>query len=135
MQVKGQEVPMHDPRAKAALGVGYAINPHGADHCANLHDPMFSMDPGPIAMMHPMGHIDALPSGDLSPKKMSLFTDFHHYRAIADCGVICMFVPYSPTALTDLVQITTGWDTGKAARSWWDQTAERVRNPGSGWRR
>ena len=42
IQVKGLEVPMHDPRAKAALGLGYVVNPIGADHCANLHDPMVS---------------------------------------------------------------------------------------------
>jgi len=36
MQVKGLEIPMHEPRLKAALGLGYVINPHGADHCASM---------------------------------------------------------------------------------------------------
>ena len=33
MQVKGQELPMHEPRIKFALNLGYANSPTGADHC------------------------------------------------------------------------------------------------------
>ena len=47
IDVKGVNAGMHDPRAKSALGLGYAINPHGADHCFNLHDTMFAA-PGPV---------------------------------------------------------------------------------------
>jgi aldehyde:ferredoxin oxidoreductase len=42
LHVKGQEVPMHEPRFKKALGVGYAVSPTGADHCHNLHDSLFT---------------------------------------------------------------------------------------------
>jgi aldehyde:ferredoxin oxidoreductase len=38
VHVKGQEVPMHEPRLKRVLGVGYAVSPTGADHVHNLHD-------------------------------------------------------------------------------------------------
>ena len=38
VEVKGQELPMHEPRLKAALGVGYAAAPVGADHMMNIHD-------------------------------------------------------------------------------------------------
>ncbi len=38
IHVKGQEVPMHEPRLKKALGLGYAISPTGADHNHNFHD-------------------------------------------------------------------------------------------------
>lgn len=44
MHVKGQEVPMHDPRYKRALGVGYAVSPTGADHNHNLHDTAFAKE-------------------------------------------------------------------------------------------
>lgn len=40
MEVKGLGIPMHEPRLKHALGVGYMVNPHGADHMLNLHDTM-----------------------------------------------------------------------------------------------
>ena len=37
----GQELPMHEPRMKVALGVGYAVAPVGADHCMSMHDTAF----------------------------------------------------------------------------------------------
>ncbi len=33
---------MHEPRYKAALGVGYAMAPVGADHMMNIHDTAFT---------------------------------------------------------------------------------------------
>ena len=42
VEVKGQELPMHEPRLKAALGVGYAVAPVGADHMMNIHDTGYS---------------------------------------------------------------------------------------------
>lgn len=38
IEVKGQEVPMHDPRAKKALALSYATSPRGATHLETLHD-------------------------------------------------------------------------------------------------
>ena len=38
MQVKGQELAMHDPRGKANVGVGYAVSEIGADHLVSIHD-------------------------------------------------------------------------------------------------
>ncbi len=38
IQVKGQELPMHDPRGKVNVGLGYAISEIGADHLLVAHD-------------------------------------------------------------------------------------------------
>ncbi len=38
VEVKGQILPMHEPRAEMALGVGYATAPVGADHMMNIHN-------------------------------------------------------------------------------------------------
>ena len=38
VHVKGQEVPMHDPRLKRGEALGYAVSPTGADHVHNIHD-------------------------------------------------------------------------------------------------
>lgn len=38
MTVKSQEIPMHDPRMKPGLGVGYSVNPFGPDHNIADHD-------------------------------------------------------------------------------------------------
>ncbi|MBP1706886.1 MAG: aor 7 [Chloroflexi bacterium] len=112
MQVKGLEVPMHDPRAKAALGLGYAVNPQGADHCANLHDPIVSSMGPDLANLHPLGIHDPIPADDLSPRKVTVFHYFHSFRILQDCGVVCMFVPSNLERLTNMVKGITGWDTG-----------------------
>ena len=32
LSVKGLEIPMHDPRVKVSVGIGYAVCTYGADH-------------------------------------------------------------------------------------------------------
>jgi aldehyde:ferredoxin oxidoreductase len=112
MHVKGLEYPMHDPRAKAALGLGYIINPHGADHCANLHDTgMAAPNPG-LAALNSMGVLDPLPADDLSPKKVQMFKAQHTLQIIRDCAVLCMFVPYPYEMAVNIIKAATGWNTG-----------------------
>jgi len=41
VQVKGLESGMHDPRTKPAKGLGYMVNPHGADHVSNIIDTLY----------------------------------------------------------------------------------------------
>ncbi|MEK9137530.1 MAG: aldehyde ferredoxin oxidoreductase C-terminal domain-containing protein, partial [Bacteroidota bacterium] len=36
MHIKGQELPMHEPRFKQGMGMGYAISPTGADHMQSI---------------------------------------------------------------------------------------------------
>jgi aldehyde:ferredoxin oxidoreductase len=112
MQVKGLEIPMHEPRVKAALGLGYAVNPHGADHCANLHDTMYTQQSPAFDRLRPMGVLEPLPSDDLSPKKVSMFRDVHQSRIITDCMVVCMFVPFDMQQLAEILGAVTGWNTG-----------------------
>ncbi|HBY56397.1 MAG TPA: aldehyde ferredoxin oxidoreductase [Candidatus Atribacteria bacterium] len=38
MHIKGQELPMHDPRGKKALAISYATTPRGAQHMEAMHD-------------------------------------------------------------------------------------------------
>ena len=40
-QVKGQEIPMHDPRVKTGVGMQYALSDYGADHMKTAHDEYF----------------------------------------------------------------------------------------------
>jgi aldehyde:ferredoxin oxidoreductase len=111
MNVKGLEIPMHEPRVKAALGLGYAVNPHGADHCANLHDTMFSQaGPGFDRLMKPLGYLEPLPADDLSPRKVAMFRDMHFFRLMTDNMVTCMFVPFDPQQQADIMNAVTGWN-------------------------
>jgi aldehyde:ferredoxin oxidoreductase len=38
MHIKGQELPMHDPRGKKAVGISYATTPRGGQHMEAMHD-------------------------------------------------------------------------------------------------
>ncbi len=45
MQIKGQEVPMHEPRGKKGLGISYATTPRGANHMEGIHDTQLEQEP------------------------------------------------------------------------------------------
>ncbi|MBI2328274.1 MAG: aldehyde ferredoxin oxidoreductase C-terminal domain-containing protein, partial [Chloroflexi bacterium] len=110
MQVKGLEIPMHEPRVKAALGLGYAVNPHGADHCANLHDTM--LRGRGLDRFKSLGILEPLPADELGPAKVSLFRYVQQERIARDCLLLCSFVPYDVEQLSDILAAVTGWNTG-----------------------
>ncbi|MDP2730051.1 MAG: aldehyde ferredoxin oxidoreductase family protein [Dehalococcoidales bacterium] len=110
MQVKGLEIGMHEPRLKAALGLGYSINPHGADHCANFHDTMASGRGRNRLKL--LGLLEPMPADELSPRKVSLFHNVHKERIIRDCLALCSFVPWDIEQINDILSAVTGWQTG-----------------------
>ncbi len=111
MHVKGQELPMHEPRVKHALGVGYALSPTGADHMHNMHDTMYRRE-GPS-----LDNLRAF-NPDLQPVEATLLNEdklqlyFHHANDCHfwDSAVMCMFLPYTPQQMVELVNAVTGWD-------------------------
>ncbi len=111
MQVKGLEIPMHEPRLKAALGLGYIVNPHGADHMDNIHDTAFAEPGAQLDRFKPLGILEPIPADELGPRKVSLFRYVHQDRIIRDCLVVCNFVPYDTAQLSDILAAVTGWKT------------------------
>lgn len=111
MQVKGLEAGMHDPRVKAGLGIGYMVNPTGADHCLNMHDDFISSEIT-IKPYHPVGILAPLPVGEISPRKVGLFRLVHFERMLDDSLVVCFFVPYPYKLQAEVLASVTGWDTG-----------------------
>ncbi|MFC1992330.1 aldehyde ferredoxin oxidoreductase family protein [Chloroflexota bacterium] len=112
MEVKGLEAGMHEPRYKAGLGLGFAINPMGADHATNLHDDLFMAETGDLESMKPMGIFEPIPPQEISPRKVSLFRYFHQKRIIFDSLVMCLFFPYTYEQLAGILSAVTGWNTG-----------------------
>ena len=45
MELKGQEIPLHDPRGKKGFGLDYATSPRGGTHLEGMHDTMLSGEP------------------------------------------------------------------------------------------
>jgi len=111
MHVKGQELPMHDPRIKFALDIGYATSPTGADHMHNIHDSGYAVEGGAIQDMHSLGILHPLPIDDLGPKKVRL-TKYHiDWRVLYNCVGMCLFMPYNQEQICKLVRGITGWNT------------------------
>jgi aldehyde:ferredoxin oxidoreductase len=114
MHIKGQELPMHEPRLKQGMGVGFSISPTGADHCHNIHDTIYTeMTPG-LKMLEGIGILEPLPANDLSPAKVRLVKYYSEYIHLLNCAVCCYFVMSLSLVgfdrLTQLLRAVTGWD-------------------------
>jgi aldehyde:ferredoxin oxidoreductase len=109
MQVKGQELPMHEPRCKMGLGFGYSISPTGADHCHNIHDTGYEMKIG--AGPQATGILDPLPSQDLSAGKVRMQLYGSLWQHTMNCLLFCQFVPLASDRMAALVNGITGWNT------------------------
>ncbi len=112
MEVKGLEIPMHEPRLKHTLGVGYMVNPHGADHCLNLHDTMVEVEGPVLEQLRPiMGIIEPLSLDDYGALKVALLKVRQLDRMIRDSLVLCSIPPYDYAQLANITAAVTGWDT------------------------
>jgi aldehyde:ferredoxin oxidoreductase len=108
IHVKGLEVPMHEPRLKKGLGLGYAVCPMGADHCANFHDTF--MTPDNYLRVRPLGILEEVPVQSLGGEKVRLYKRWTEMRVVANSLSICQFPPWRFAEYVDLVQAVTGWD-------------------------
>lgn len=122
LHVKGLEPGMHEPRVKPGLGLGFMVNPHGADHCCNMHDQGFVMD-GQLGEMRSLGITEGVPAEDIGPRKVAIFRFQQLKRILNDSMVVCLFLPYSIQQMTDALAGATGWDTGVVEQL---KIAERV---------
>jgi aldehyde:ferredoxin oxidoreductase len=110
INVKGLEVPAHEPRRKRGLAIGYAVSPTGADHEHNLHDSFTTTDQG-IKNHKPFGIIEPVPLEDIGPRKVRLLLYTLNWKHMYNCLHMCMFVPWSPNELAQITKAVTGWET------------------------
>jgi aldehyde:ferredoxin oxidoreductase len=108
MHVKGQEVPMHEPRLKHGLGLGYEVSPTGADHCHNIHDTLYAKS---VRTLMPLGILETVPADDLGPAKVRLFFYKVNWQHFLDSAVMCTFVSWSLPQMVEMVRAVTGWNT------------------------
>lgn len=115
MQVKGQELPMHDPRGKVGVGLGYAINEAGADHLTAPHDPLVS-NPDSVGFKSamPLG-VEVVPVRELSPRKARNYAILENWTSAGKVVGLCFFGP-APRSFIEVdevlnaVRAATGWD-------------------------
>ena len=115
MQVKGQEMPMHDPRTKISQALAFAVCPTGADHNTSPFDDMYAKKGGYLDNAKPLGILQPVPERSLDAEKVRLYTYLHLERSLGNSLLLCMFVapPTTPLTLTKLADVTravTGWD-------------------------
>jgi aldehyde:ferredoxin oxidoreductase len=109
VHVKGQEVPMHDPRLKRGEALGYAVSPTGADHVHNIHDTF--LFPQLPKQYKSLGVLEAVPIEDFGPKKIRLYKYVGDWRTLNNFLVMCLFTPWSVTQKVEIVRSVTGWKT------------------------
>ena len=109
VEVKRQEVPMHDPRPKRGQGLGYAVSPTGADHMHNIYDNIYVQKIPREA--RGLGLIEPVPALDMGPKKARQFYYVSTWISLDNVLCMCMFVPWTVNQKTNIVRYVTGWDT------------------------
>ena len=108
LTIKGQELPMHEPRFKAAMGLGYAVAPVGADHMMNIHDADYSFESGKLARLNSVFKTGPQKPGVLDEDKLSLFFHETNWAHFLDCALVCMFHPYSYEHVAEALSAVTG---------------------------
>ena len=123
IHAKWQPFPMHEPRLKTGLGLGYALSPTGADHMHNLHDTALE-SPAGLGAVRPYGIYEPLSAQDLSANKVRALYYHTMTQTLKNMIGMCVFPPFTPNLVTDVVKAVTGWDTSllelfKAAERGW----------------
>ncbi len=108
MHVKGQEIPMHEPRLKQGLGVGYTISPTGAEHMANMHDTSIASERS-IAVESAIGILEPLELDDLGAKKVRALVYYSNWRNLSNALLLCYFLPWDYVDIPEIVRAVTGW--------------------------
>jgi aldehyde:ferredoxin oxidoreductase len=115
MHVKGMPLPLHEPRGKTGVGLGYALSATGPDHMEFPHDPLWATEAG-IALLRPLGILEPVDVFDLGPRKVRIFIYLQQYWNLLNSLGICMFTakPFGPqtfNGIVDYVKSVTGWET------------------------
>jgi len=110
MHVKGQEIPMHEPRLKQGLGVGYTVSPTGAEHMANMHDTLIASKTA-IAVHSAIGILEPLKIDDLGIKKVRALVYYTNWQNLLNALLMCYFVPWDYVDIPEIVRAVTGWYT------------------------
>jgi aldehyde:ferredoxin oxidoreductase len=111
MQVKGQEIPMHEPRVKVALGLAYAISPTGADHNHAIHDTKYAVEGRAIEDIRTLGVLDPMGPDCLGPQKVRLAKYQIDWAVFLNCVGLCAYPTFGRERIRDLVQAVSGWST------------------------
>ena len=106
MQVKGEEIPMHEPRYKQGMGLHYSVHATGADHCTGIHDDLVNKK---LAEWDWIGLAESVPVYEMSGRKARMLYQVGLWRHLANYLGLCLFVPWSNEQVTEAMEAITGW--------------------------
>ncbi len=106
MHVKGEEIPMHDPRYKQGMGLHYSVHATGADHCSGIHDDLVNKK---LSEWDRIGLAESVPVYEMSGRKARMLYQVGLWRHLANYLGLCLFVPWSNEQVTAAVEAITGW--------------------------
>jgi aldehyde:ferredoxin oxidoreductase len=117
LSVKRQEIPMHDPRVKVGVGIGFAVSSHGADHMTAAHDPFFTDENSYMfKSVKSLGIYHPIAATAISLEKVRCYLKLENLWRMMDALGLCVFgfAPRGAMPLDVLVQslnAVTGWGT------------------------
>ena len=110
VHVKGQEFPMHEPRLKRGMAIGYSVSPTGADHMHSLHDTSLVTEKG-LIRYKPFGVYEPVPLEEMGASKVRIQKYHTQWRIMMNSLVFCVFPPWTKEELVQIVNAVTGWET------------------------
>ena len=112
MEVKGLEIPMHEPRAKKGLGLSYATSVRGGCHMQAFHDTELE-----VANAAPdIGISKPLDRHDTSKEKVDIIKRAQDWVAVTNSLLLCTSPGWTgfnytrPAFLTEALNVITGWN-------------------------
>ena len=117
MHVKGQEIPLHEPRGKASLALAYATSPVGADHVECPHDQLFFPAPNKnLDEAAMLSSFEPITPTDLNPEKARYFYYLQNTWGLYNVIGVCIFTvwplgQFSMDHLVEYMRAVTGWNT------------------------
>jgi len=116
MQVKGQELAMHEPRGKGSLALAYALSSTGANHTEAPHDYLFQEGAFGVSDLTELGLMDPTPAINLGPEKARQFAYMQRTWNVFNTLGLCIFTAgpgklLKMNQVAEAVQAATGWDT------------------------
>jgi aldehyde:ferredoxin oxidoreductase len=115
MHVKGQELPMHDPRGKIGVGLGYSLSPSGADHMQAAHDTMIENEGPVLDAVKKLNIKKPISSLAYGKEKAEAYAKLEKWWSFLNMAGVCDFIPEPRgsmpiSKLIELLNASTGWD-------------------------
>jgi aldehyde:ferredoxin oxidoreductase len=112
LTVKGQELPMHEPRGKKGFGLSCAVSNRGACHLQMIdHDDSWEM---PSNMVPEVGFIKPADRLDTSTDKVRIVKAAEDWKAMVDSLTLCMVDSFpsgpTPEVTFGMINSVTGWN-------------------------